>query len=133
MSRTWYINYSFTLQLIAPKITAAWVGIGFGSTMLTSQMLLCHSASNGSFHEHTPLPMYIAPPHQDDHPWVSSLVKGISNGTYLACQITRILSPGDGFHLNLNAQKDMPLIWAFNPISYPNFEKKLFSHHSNEI
>jgi hypothetical protein len=77
--------------------------------------------------------MYIAPPHEDNHPWVSSLVKGISNGTYLACQITRILIPDDGFHLNLNAQKDMPLIWAFNPISDAYFEKNLFSLHSNEI
>ncbi|KAI8825586.1 uncharacterized protein EV422DRAFT_575535 [Fimicolochytrium jonesii] len=133
------------LRLTGPALKWAWVGIGFGRTMLEGQFVVCHqimakeapsAPTNTELHEHWTRKQY-APPRDRDQTEAAYTqqaaipVVGFTDSNTLTCEFTRATKPADRYHVPIDVTTDTNLLWAFNPASEKNSDGGWFTYHGD--
>ncbi|KAI8835563.1 hypothetical protein BC829DRAFT_493555 [Chytridium lagenaria] len=78
-----------TLTSMDKDLDRAWLGIGFGNTMLNANFIICHLNQNGPsvrIHRHSEVDGYYASRSQEDSGPVERLNGGYINGTMFFCE-----------------------------------------------
>ncbi|KAJ3281592.1 S-methyl-5-thioribose-1-phosphate isomerase [Borealophlyctis nickersoniae] len=137
-----------------PKaLRRAWIGIGWGSTMLDAEMDVCHMdpkrwGTEGKWdwqgttppagdlpvdvHEHFSQRKY-APPRQYEGPNpMITPVEGAYRGGQFVCRWRRATTPTDDWHKFIYPNQPTNMLWAFNPRPERNYKGDYFSYHENK-
>ncbi|KND03222.1 uncharacterized protein SPPG_02277 [Spizellomyces punctatus DAOM BR117] len=122
------------LELNGNNMKWAWIGLGWGRTMLDAQFIVCHQLAGQSIemHEHESTGAYKPPQYHYYGAQVTIPIRGAFNNNTLLCEFNRKTDPNDGIHINLNLNSFTDVIWAFNPNSAKNYEEKWFSYHEKD-
>ncbi|KND03392.1 uncharacterized protein SPPG_00880 [Spizellomyces punctatus DAOM BR117] len=125
----------FLMMLSGVQLNRAWMGIGFGSSMLSSGFIITHLLANGSveMHEHTHRNQY-APPtsHEDPKNWVMEPLNGGYVNGIMFSEFRRPVDPPPPVeypHVTLSFMSPQHMIWAYNPASKINTLGHYFTYH----
>ncbi|KAI9205297.1 uncharacterized protein BJ171DRAFT_71382 [Polychytrium aggregatum] len=115
-----YISAAMSLTISSNNlVTYPWMGIGFGTSMLNAQFVVCHfndAANSVQIHEHISRNQYASPQHYlgtylirtEDGYFSNSSTSGVT----FICRFNRTLY-GDAEHVDISSGTS--LLWAFNP------------------